>query len=258
MVKTSYDHSFYYVYQVLPVLMRTSYYLRPMKIALSYLSRLLLFIVAFVVVYVAFSFLFSYIPTNPKKATKERGRTIYLSSNGVHLDIIIPVEMVPGELGEQLSPAADTKLLAFGWGDKGFYLDTPTWAELRASVAIRAMFLPSPTAMHVTEHKSVGSGWSKTDLSQAQLDALFTYIRASFDTSAGGKITEIVGTGYTDHDRFYEANGNYSCFKTCNTWVNKAMKRIGVKTAVWTPMDKGVLRYLELVTPPVAPVDATD
>lgn len=217
-----------------------------MKIAFRYLGRLLLFVVAFLVLYVGLSFLLSYIPTSDKSAKGNGDRRVYLFSNGVHLDIVVPVDMVPVNLRDQLRPASNTQLLAFGWGDKGFYLDTPTWAELRASVAIKAMFLPSPTAMHVTEHRQVHSTWSKADLSQEQLDKLFVYILSSFEMTTEGEITEIKDAGYTPQDRFYEAHGNYSCFKTCNTWVNRAMKEIGVKTAIWTPMDKGVLRYLEL------------
>jgi len=30
--------------------------------------------------------------------------------------------------------------LAFGWGDKGFYLNTPTWADLKFSTAVKAAF----------------------------------------------------------------------------------------------------------------------
>lgn len=218
-----------------------------MKQLLRTFWRLLLFLIVFVVLYLAFAFLLSFIPTTPRPVAEDRKKRIYLFSNGVHLDIVVPVDLVPTDLREQLRPASNTELLAFGWGDKGFYLDTPTWEELRTSVAIKAMFLPSATAMHVTEHRQVDSTWSKADLSQEQLDKLFTYILATFEKTADGKIVEIKEAGYTPQDRFYEAHGSYSCFKTCNTWVNKAMKEIGVKTAVWTPMDKGVLRYLEPV-----------
>ncbi|MFT6000492.1 MAG: hypothetical protein ACI81P_002953 [Neolewinella sp.] len=218
-----------------------------MKSFLLYLWRVVLFLLAFVVLYVAFSFLLSWIPVNTDQPEAGSNNHLYAFSNGVHLDFVIPVNLLPEQLRSQLRPRADTKLMSFGWGDKGFYLDTPTWADLSAKIAVRAMFLPSPTAMHVTEHRVVNRTWSRLDLTDTQLKELFVYITASFVTSAEGKITEIVGKGYTPLDRFYEANGNYSCFKTCNTWVNTGLRRIGVKTAVWTPMDKGVLRYLPTV-----------
>lgn len=218
-----------------------------MKKALLYPWRVVLFILAFIVLYVAFSFILSWIPVNTSQPQAGRNNKLYAFSNGVHLDFVIPVALIPPALLSQLRPAPETRFLGIGWGDKGFYLDTPTWADLSAKVAIKAMFLPSPTAMHVTEHRVVNRTWSRLDLTDEQLAELFVYLIESFHMDASGQITELVGKGYTPFDRFYEANGNYSCFKTCNTWVNIGLRRIGVKTAIWTPMDKGVLRYLPTV-----------
>ena len=216
-----------------------------MKLVWLYVKRSLLFIVGFLLLYVAFSFLLTYIPVG-KEATAGKHK-VYFFSNGVHLDFVFPLELIPQDLLSQFNYTDQAELLAIGWGDKGFYLDTPTWAELRASVAVKAMFLPSPTAMHVTEHRMVSSQWSYAELTDEQLAELWTYIRETFEYDDAGKIQELVGEGYTELDRFYEAEGNYSCFKTCNTWVNTGVKKIGIRTAVWTPMDAGVLRYLPVV-----------
>jgi uncharacterized protein (TIGR02117 family) len=219
-----------------------------MKSALLIAGKVLLWLFLFLGIYLGLSFLLSYLPVNQEqKKNTARLNHLYAYSNGVHLDLVFPLDLVPASLLEQLPHDKRSQLLAFGWGDKGFYLDTPTWAELRPSVAIRAMLLPSPTAMHVTEHTTVGKGWSQLPLTDQQLSELWAYVQASFRTNDAGKVMELVGKGYTSHDRFYEAHGNYSLFKTCNTWVNIILRRIGVKTAVWTPMDKGVLRYLEPV-----------
>ena len=218
-----------------------------MRIAWLIIKRFFLGVVLFVVLYLAATFLLSYIPTSDPAVDGSKDHIIYLHSNGVHLDIVFPRALVPEDLASQFSLSPATQLVAIGWGDKGFYLDTPTWAELRASVAIRAMFLPSPTAMHVTEHVRVSSQWSVADVDPDQLDRLWAYIRKTFKTDAAGRIEEIADAGYATRDRFYEAHGNYSCFKTCNTWVNTAMKRAGVRTAVWTPADFGVLRHLPVV-----------
>lgn len=218
-----------------------------MKAALLVLKRVFLFVLVFIVLYVGLSFLLSYIPVNTDQSKNTGSRTIYAHSNGVHLDLVFPLELVPGNLKSQFTYAAGTQLLAIGWGDKGFYLDTPTWAELSPKVAVKAMFLPSPTAMHVTEHQAINPTWSRIDLTDEQLNELWAYIDNTFRKDANDQITELIGKGYTDRDRFYEAMGNYSCFKTCNTWVNTGLRRVGVKTAVWTPMDKGVLRYLPAI-----------
>jgi len=216
-----------------------------MKRVFLIFGRALAWLFLFLGIYVALSFLLSYIPVNRDQPKKPGPKQIYAHSNGVHLDLVFPVEMVPHQLRNQLSYGSGTQLLAIGWGDKGFYLDTPSWAELSPKVAVKAMFLPSPTAMHVTEHRAINATWSRINLTDDQLQELWAYIIATFRTDASGKITELVGKGYTKTDRFYEANGNYSMFKTCNSWVNTGLRRIGVKTAIWTPMDKGVLRYLD-------------
>lgn len=216
-----------------------------MKTAWLIISRSLLAIVLFILLYVILSFALSALPAKTKLFSGEKDKRIYLSSNGVHLDIILPLELLPLALRQQLASSPNTELLGIGWGDKGFYLETPTWAELSPVVAVEAMFLPSPTAMHVTEHRAVAPGWSPVDLSQEQLDLLNEYIHSYFSVDEAGNIHEIADAGYTARDRFYEAEGNYSCFMTCNTWVNVAMKEIGVETAVWTPMARGVLRYVD-------------
>lgn len=216
-----------------------------MKLAWKFLSRSLLAILALVLLYVILAFLLSAIPARGKSFSGPKDKRIFLYSNGVHLDIILPVEVIPSELRKQLQHTPDVALFGIGWGDKGFYLDTPTWAELSPVVALKAMFLPSPTAMHVTEHRAVRTSWTAVDISDEQLDLLLAYIARYFALDAAGKVQEMVGKGYTSQDRFYEARGNYHCFMTCNTWVNEAMKEIGVPTALWTPMDAGVLRYVK-------------
>ncbi|WP_187271130.1 TIGR02117 family protein [Neolewinella aurantiaca] len=216
-----------------------------MKGVFLFSGKVLAWLFLFLGIYVGLSFLLSYIPVNTASSNKSGPNRIYAHSNGVHLDLVFPLEMVPDQLLSQLAYAPGTTMLAIGWGDKGFYLDTPTWAELSPKVAIKAMFLPSATAMHVTEHAAVHATWSHINLSDEQLSQLWAYIIPTFRTDANGQVMELVGKGYTEHDRFYEAHGNYSMFKTCNTWVNIGLRRIGVKTAVWTPMDTGVLRFLD-------------
>jgi hypothetical protein len=45
--------------------------------------------------------------------------------------------------------------VAFGWGDKGFYLETKTWDELKFSTAFKAVFYLGSSAMHVSFHKKL-------------------------------------------------------------------------------------------------------
>ena len=47
------------------------------------------------------------------------------------------------------------------------------------------------------------------------------------------------------HDNFYEANGSYHLFRTCNVWTNQVLINAGIKTAIWTPFDSGILAQME-------------
>lgn len=207
--------------------------------------RSVLAVLAGLLGYVLLSLLLSAIPTGVLNEKTPRMKTIYVHSNGVHVDVILPRAEVPEDLWRQLSPGPNTSFMAFGWGDKGFYLDTPTWAELKASTAIKAMLLRSPTAMHITDYERERTDWTSVHIREEQLFHLLKYIRSSFAAGAAGEVIEIPDAGYTDRDRFYEARGHYSMIMTCNTWVNRAFRRVGIRTAVWTPMDSGILRHLE-------------
>ncbi|WP_255418697.1 TIGR02117 family protein [Lewinella sp. IMCC34183] len=185
----------------------------------------------------------SLIPTRASAPEGPRDRRIHLSSNGVHTDFILPREFVDPALREQLGPLADYPHLAFGWGDKGFYLDTPTWAQLKASTAVRAMLLPSPTAMHVTGYRGVGRDWATLDLSREQLVTLNTYLREGFRRGTDGRLQPIDAPGYGPDDTFYEAVGSYNAIYTCNSWINEGLKKMGVRTAVWAPSEWGIMRW---------------
>jgi len=158
-----------------------------MKLVWLVLKRALLFVAAFLVLYVLFSIVLSYIPVGKKNSKSAKHRSMYIHSNGVHVDFILPVDGVDQSLRQQLTVSPAARYLAFGWGDKGFYLDTPTWAELKFSTAFKAMFLPSSTAMHVTEHMQVEASWAEVALTQVQWTELMTFIHAGFELTVSTK-----------------------------------------------------------------------
>jgi hypothetical protein len=44
---------------------------------------------------------------------------------------------------------------------------------------------------------------------------------------------------------FYHANGTYHLFDTCNNWANTALKRTGVKTALWSPFGYAIFNHVK-------------
>ena len=172
----------------------------------------------------------------------------YILSNGVHTDIVVPVRTPQIDWTQQISyadtPAADSSMryVGFGWGDKGFYLDTPTWAELKASTAFKAMFWLGESAMHTTFHDQPieGPNCVRIYMSPAQYAILIDFIRKSFDYDAQGQVEHIKGHSYSRYDAFYEAKRTYNLFYTCNSWANAALKSTGLRAAYWTPFDAGI------------------
>lgn len=198
----------------------------------------------FVLNYVFFAWFLSRLTTTPKEYNCNKPNTIYVTSNGVHMDLIFHKSLLDANFLAQLQAVEGTNYIAIGWGDKGFYLYTPTWAELKISTAISAGFLPSKTLMHLTHYKYLNPKWKSIALCDEQLEAMKKFVYASFKYNENGAIQILEGTGYRDNDFFYEAKGNYTCLYTCNIWVNQALKKASVKTAIWSPFDKGILRHL--------------
>lgn len=211
---------------------------------LSFLKYAIVFIMSIVLGYFISAVLFSVLKTHPPKINCPAEDQIFITTNGVHLDIILPVENIDPLFSEKLEILPNTKYVAFGWGDKQFYINTPEWKDLTFKTAFNALFLKSETAMHVTFYRNSYSTWRKLQLCSSQIDTLNIYIENSFQKDEKGSLQKIAVPGYYKTDTFYEANGSFSLFKTCNIWVNKALKETGVETSVWSPFDLGILRHL--------------
>lgn len=190
--------------------------------------------------YVLISLALSIITVN-NNYDEKASKAVYLSTNGVHLDIIIPSTIIDSTLQKGLIYNSGDKYLSFGWGDKNFYLNTPTWGDLTVKNALSATLLNSDTLIHLTKYKSKQDDWVEVKLTNSQLEKLNNYILKYFKIDDNGSKIILAGKGYTDHDDFYEAHGNYSILKTCNTWVNSALKESDLKACLWTPFDFTVL-----------------
>ncbi|MBT9393839.1 TIGR02117 family protein [Hymenobacter sp. NST-14] len=208
-------------------------------------------VVGTVALYLAAGAALSAIPVAGAEAPPAPGEEFieaYILSNGVHTDLVVPVRTAQMDWSQLLpyadTPAADQsrQFIGFGWGDKGFYLETPTWAELKLSTGLKAMFWLSTTAMHTTFHHrpAVGEDCVRLNLTPAEYTRLIQFIQASFAPDAAGRPRHLTGHSYGRHDAFYEARRTYNLFYTCNTWANEGLKVAGQKAALWTPFDFGI------------------
>jgi len=191
--------------------------------------------------YIIISLVLGYITVNRTELSADNNKEVYLSTNGVHLYIIFPVNDLSIALKKDLAFTHDDKYLSFGWGDENFYLKTPVWGDLTFWNAFKALFLKGSALIHLTRYKVIGKSWIKINLSESELKKLNKFISGSFKKDASGNKIIIANSGYSINDDFYKANGHYSIFRTCNTWVNEAFKKSGLKSCLWTPFDFGLI-----------------
>lgn len=215
-----------------------------MQIAKTIL-RYLLYGLGVPVSYVLVSLVLSWISIDRVDPVTDAPHSIYLSTNGVHLYIIMPRKTLHRSFLSKLRHQQNASYFSFGWGDAAFYRQTPTWEDLTFRNAFRALFLKSAALMHVTRYRKKSARWVEIKLSERALEKLNHYLCHSFQTDRDTRQFIFDSKGYTTKDDFYKAKGSYSCFKTSNTWVNSAFKASGLKSCLWTPFDFVLLSKYE-------------
>lgn len=186
------------------------------------------------------------IPSNRAWRAPATGVHIFVESNGVHTGIIVP-KVAAGVDWRGVARAEDLRdprygafdHVSFGWGEKAFFLETPTWADVKLRTVLASAFGSTRTLMHV-DHLPMpvaGDGAREIVVSPTQYRRLAAYIRASF-RDGGARYP-----GYAGYDAFYEANGRYDAVRTCNSWTGDALRFAGVRIGWWTPFPVTVMGW---------------
>jgi uncharacterized protein (TIGR02117 family) len=190
------------------------------------------------------------IPANSDWKEPERGVTIFVRTNGVHTWIMTPkmAEGVdwrsfadPGHIRDRRYAGGD--YIAFGFGNRDFYLNTPSWSDLSLPTAFAAAFGRGPALLHVDHvwNPRPGEYQQPIRISPGEYRRLASHIRESFALDAGGRPIPLLGRGYGASDIFYEAKGRYDARRTCNEWSGEALRTAGIRTGIWTPMSQSVM-----------------
>jgi uncharacterized protein (TIGR02117 family) len=175
---------------------------------------------------------------------------IYVTSNGVHSDIVLPIRDTEVDWTRELS-LPDSLLndmvkthFAFGWGDKGFFLETKSWDDLRVSVAMRAAFHLGNSAMHIVQEEEPDTSNRlviKLRLTDRQYRNLIVFISKSFQKTDRTYLPIKIHP-YGRYHYFFEAERSYGLTYTCNSWTNSALKAAGQKACAWTAFKDGIYR----------------
>ncbi len=208
---------------------------------IKYLKTSLMVLSTLLTGYLLAAFTLSVIASSPEDLDCLPENKIFIASNGVHLDLIIPREDLTQKLLNALDLPPWVSHISFGWGDKEFYINTPTWNDIEFYTTFQALFLDSESALHITWINTEYPDWTVVPMCDIQLQLLIEYVDRTFKRNQDNNILEIGASGYSEYDKFYQANGNFSFVQTCNHWVNKGLKAAKVKTSIWSPFDRGVL-----------------
>lgn len=169
--------------------------------------------------------------------------SVSLRSNGVHLDLILPVQHDGHDWRAVFQPAdfqtlpESLNFIAIGWGDADFYLDTPTWQDLSFKTAVSAMLGRNPSLLHVEYLAAADFTTFNIRVDAVQYRKLIYFVDAQVARADPNLITGIVvpGASYFGDDAFFKAIGSYTAIHTCNAWVGDALRKGGVRVSVWTP-----------------------
>ncbi|WP_214474841.1 TIGR02117 family protein [Mesorhizobium sp. dw_380] len=182
-------------------------------------------------------------PLWPAAAAGEGARRILVLKNPIHTDIAIPVDeevrrrfhfLVKAGLP---ADAPDVRYIVFGWGGRAFYLETPTWSQLKAMPVLKALTLDA-SVMHVDVAGAIAEPHPDVagfDIGEERFAALLDYIAASFQQGLNGPVV-IENASYSSFDRFYEANDHFNALVGCNTWTAAALRTAGLRTGWWNPL----------------------
>ena len=184
------------------------------------------------------------IPAHRDWRPAERGVTVYIASNGIHTDIIMPkvadgIDWRPVlRAGHLRDPRyAGWSFAGFGWGDAKFYVETPEWRDVRPGTVIAAAAGSNATLVHVSHlpRPVPGDDVRRLVLRPDEYRRLTAYIRATIAADPGHR------PGYGAYDVFYTASGRYSAIRTCNAWTGAALSYAGVRVGAWTPFPATVM-----------------
>jgi uncharacterized protein (TIGR02117 family) len=172
------------------------------------------------------------------------GRRILVLSNPIHTDIALPAD--PDVL-EAFGFISDAGLdldypgvfwVAFGWGGRSFYIETPTWGDLKPGPVIDALTWDT-SVMHVRRTGDIPLDLDSVRvlyLSEQQFNELVADIKASFQANDTEVPQAIPDGAYDAHDIFFPAVGGFNALMGCNTWTAEMLRRAGLKTGLWTPL----------------------
>ncbi len=193
-------------------------------------------------------------PSNKDSVAAKEGIDIFVTSNGFHTDLVVPIRNAKTAT-DWLAKFNDSTFTAkyqnyqyvsFGWGDDGFFMESYNDQFPSLPTTFMALFVPTPTLMHVQFYQTglqTSEYVAPMKITEDQYKSLILYIEQSFKTDLDQHFIPKNAKGYRANDYFFHAKGSYHLFSTCNDWTNTGIKWTGNKTASKAPFAQSVMYF---------------
>lgn len=204
-------------------------------------------------VYIGAGWGLAWIPTNSDFRADPNGVEIAVVHNGLHTDVILPLKTPQSDWWECFSAddfscdASVYRFASMGWGNRAFYLETPTWSDVRMTTVAKALAGIGDSVLHVDlfyDLPPASESCRHIRISTAHYTRLVERVRDTLTLRSDGRACVIPNAAYHDSDAFYEATGHYSLLRTCNVWTSDVLRAAGVRVGWWTPFAGGVFSQL--------------
>jgi uncharacterized protein (TIGR02117 family) len=182
---------------------------------------------------------------------EEKNLEILVITNPIHTDIALPANSETLQAFAFLQESGlpldvpGLRWLVFGWGGRAFYLETPTWADLKLVPALKALTIDR-SVLHAELAGEIDRSLPNVKAIRVSEDEYSKLLQSVLDSFDPQQPAAIEGAFYGPNDRFYEANGYFNVLLSCNTWAAKVLRAGGVQTGWWNPLPQSLGLSIDL------------
>lgn len=161
-------------------------------------------------------------------ASGQPTKTIHVVSHGWHTGVVVQRADFTNAGWGVLADFPGADYLEFGWGDEDYY----TAERGTVGLALKALFWPTPSVMHVTAVRGglpaafPASEIIQMDLSPDGFARMAGFIEGQFLLDETSRVIPF-GPGLYGGGKFYRAKGWFHGLNTCNQWVARALRSAG-------------------------------
>lgn len=172
---------------------------------------------------------------------------------GYHSNILVPVRNAIFDWRNYLTidsadenARSDYRYLAFGWGERAWYINPPTQLGRKIFYGLRALLLPNASVIRVQRYRNLPRheeikcvGVSRTNYLK-----LMQFIEQSFQRDTCGNIIRVADKPQWNAT-FYEAQGTYSLLNNSNHWTARGLRIADLNTPLWAGHATAIMHLLE-------------